>query len=202
MSTTVSTPKQTEALSRRRVLKCASQVMLTINGKSTTALVEVPNIASIVMHAVRTAEVAARLWVQSKYILDITIYMKPKRLNRDIYVVELTIKKTKSAIYPGSRTGYQLYPIRYRKLSTYVRGKYKVRGVRRNMNGQKRRRVLAVTALIKLGYGKLPQKRGRTLTPESAGRYPVGTALINPGARAARPAGPGLPAGGDAADYD
>ena len=70
------------------------------------------------------------------------------------------------------------------------------------MNGQKRRRVLAVTALIKLGYGKLPQKRGRTLTPESAGRYPVGTALINPGARAARPAGPGLPAGGDAADYE
>ena len=127
--------------------------------------------------------------------------MKPKRLNRDIYVVELTIKKTKSAIYPGSRTGYQLYPIRYRKLSTCVRGKYKVRGVRRNMNGQKRRRVLAVTALIKLGYGKLPQQRGRTLTPESAGRYPVGTALINPGARAARPAGPGLPAGGDAADY-
>ena len=51
-------------------------------------------------------------------------------------------------------------------------------------------------------YGKLPQKRGRTLTPESAGRYPVGTALINPGAREARPAGPGLPAGGDAADYD
>ena len=79
-----------------------------------------------------------------------------QRLNRDIYVVELTIKKTKSAIYPGSRTGYQLYPIRYRKLSTCVRGKYKVRGVRRNMNGQKRRRVLAVTALIKLGYGKMP----------------------------------------------
>ena len=70
------------------------------------------------------------------------------------------------------------------------------------MDGQKRRRVLAVTALIKLGYGKLPKKRGRTLTPESAGRYPVGTALINPGAQAARPAGPGLPAGGDAADYD
>ena len=182
----------------RRVLKCASQIMLTINGKSTTALVETPNIASIVMYAVRTAAVAARLWVQSKYILDITIYMKPKRLNRDIYVVKLMITKTKSATYPGSRAGYQLYPIRYRKLSTCVRGKYKVRGVRRNMDGQKRRRVLAVTALIKLGYGKMPQKRGRTLMPESAGGYPGGTALINSGAPAARPAGPGLTAAGGA----
>ena len=176
--------------------------MLTINGKSNTALVDVPNIASIVMYAVRTAAVAARLWVQSKYILDITIYMKPKRSNRDIYVVKLTTKKTTSTKYPGSREGYQLYPIKYRKLNTVVRGKYKVRGVRRNMDGRKRRRVLAITALIKLGYGKLPQIRGRTLMPESAGEYPGGTALINPGAPAARPAGPGLPAGGDAADYD
>ena len=194
--------KQTGALSRRRVLKRSSQIRLTIQGKSTTALIEVPNIANIVKYAVRTATVAARLWVQSKYILDITIYMKPKRSNRDIYVVKLTTKKTTSTTYLGSREGYQLYPIRYRKLSTVVRGKYKVHGVRRKVDDRKRRRILAVTALIKLGYGKLPQTRGGTPMPKSAGGYPGGTALINPGAPAARPAGPGLPAGGDAADYD
>ena len=130
------------------------------------------------------------------------IYMKQKRAKRNIYVVQLTNKKTKSAAYPGSREGYHLYPIRERNLSAKFRGKYKVRGMRRNMGGRKRRRILAVTALIKIGDGNTPQKGGRTLTPESAGEYPGGTALINPGAPAARPAGPGLPAGGDAADYD
>ena len=114
--------KQPEALSRRKVLETSSLIKLTVNGKSTKALLEVPSIGSIVRYAVRTAAIAARLWVQSKYILDIMIYMKQKRTKRNIYVVQLTTKKTKSTAYPGSREGYHLYPTRERNPSAKFRG--------------------------------------------------------------------------------
>ena len=91
-----------------------------------------------------------------------------------------------------------------------IRGKCKVHRQRRRKDGRKRRRVLAVTALINIGHGNKSRQQGgitgagntRLSTPESARGYLGGTVLYDPGAPAARPAGPGLPAGGDAADYD
>ena len=181
------------------------------DGTSTTTLLHVTNIDVIVQYAARTAVTAARLWVQSKYILDIMIYMKPKRANRNIYAVEITTRKASSVSYPGGRAGYKLRKIRYRGLNMSIRGKYKVHRQRRRKGGRKRRRVLAVTALMlnKVHGNKSRQQGGvtgagntRLLTPESARGYLGGTVLYDPGAPAARPAGPGLPAGGDAAGYD
>ena len=185
--------------------------MLNINGQSINALLNVVDIDAIVQHSVRTTATAARLWVQSKYILDIMIYMKPKRANRNIYAVEITTRKASSVSYPGSRAGYKLRKIRYRGPNmSIIRGKYKVHRQRRRKGGRKRRRVLAVTALINTGRGNKSRQQGgvtgagntRLLTPESARGYLGGTVLYDPGAPAARHAGPGLPAGGDAADYD
>ena len=202
--------RQTIALSRQKVPKQLSLVMLSINGQSTNFLLDVVDIDAIVQQSVRTTATAARLWVQSKYILDIMIYMKPKRANRNIYVMEITTKKASSTLYPGSRAGYKLRSIRYRGINTSIRGKYKVHRQRRRKDGRKRRRVLAVTALINIGHGNKSRQQGgitgagntRLSTPESARGYLGGTVLYDPGAPAARPAGPGLPAGGDAADYD
>ena len=178
--------------------------------QSMNVLLNVVDIDAIVQHSVRTTATAARLWVQSKYILDIMIYMKPKRANRNIYAVEITTRKASSVSNPGGRAGYKLRKIKYRGLNMSIRGKYKVYRQHRRKGGRKRRRVLAVTALINTGSGNKSRQQGevtgagntRLLTPESARGYLGGTVLYDPGAPAARPAGPGLPAGGDAADYD
>ena len=50
--------------------------------------------------------------------------------------------------------------------------------------------------------GNIGARYTRSLSPESARHSLAGTVPDNPGAPATRPAGPGLPEGGDAADYD
>ena len=95
------------------------------------------------------------------------------------------------------------------KTNRILRGKYRVWGARRKLGGRVRR-VLTVTSEVTLGRENYRPQRGsensgaytRLLSPESARHGRGGTVSDNPGAPVETPVGPGLPAGGDAADYD
>ena len=190
-----------------------TRVVLDVDGTRSVAALEVKSIDALVKFSTNIAASSARLRGHSKYLLDIMIHMEPTRKHRHTYVVKIGTRKTRMAICPGSRgwpkTAYRIQNGKYPGTKRKIRGKYVVQGTRRRL-GRRTRRALAITSLIKVGReykppkwsGNIGARYTRSLSPESARHSLAGTVPDNPGAPATRPAGPGLPEGGDAADYD
>ena len=185
-----------------------------MDGTRSVAALEVKSIDALVKFSTNIAASSARLRGHSKYLLDIMIHMEPTRKHRHTYVVKIGTRETRMAICPGSRgwpkTAYRIQNGKYPGTKRKIRGKYVVQGTRRRLGRRRTRRALAITSLIKVGReykppkwsGNIGARYTRSLSPESARHSLAGTVPDNPGAPATRPAGPGLPEGGDAADYD
>ena len=167
------------------------------------------SLLDLVEISTRMAVATARLRVQRKYILDVVIYMITRYTCKQVYVVNIGVRESGRSVGAFKEAPEQTYRMVDPKTNRTLRGKYRVRGARRKLGGRVRR-VLTVTSEVTLGRENYRPQRGgensgaytRLLSLESSRHGRGGGVSDNPGAPVERPAGPGLPAGGDAADYD